>query len=143
MRYFLWPFGNPIWLVRRLRRGGVYGSARDAVWEFVTTLRLPHYFRLGLLGFAGTMAWLLVPVTLIALGRRFPPVRVPRRPLARDRGAMRLPFLQMRFVVENRFAAFFEYRAVRDRFRRAPWASLRGVPDPHAARCPSTCSRSR
>src|SRR5206468_3828051 len=33
-----------------------------------------------------------------------------------------LPFLQMRFAAEGRLAALFEYRAVRERFRRAPWA---------------------
>jgi hypothetical protein len=33
-----------------------------------------------------------------------------------------LPFLQARFAAENRFRALFEARAVRARFRRAPWA---------------------
>jgi hypothetical protein len=33
-----------------------------------------------------------------------------------------VPFLQIRFASENRFQAFFELRAIRDRFRRAPWA---------------------
>src|SRR5262249_10581492 len=34
LRYFLWPIGNPIWLARRLWRGGYYTQARDAVWDF-------------------------------------------------------------------------------------------------------------
>ncbi len=74
------------WLVRKLRQGGdLTRSARDEVWTFVTGLRLPYYFRLGLLGFVGTMAWLLVPVTLIALGASVSAGRVPRRPPPGDR----------------------------------------------------------
>ena len=33
-----------------------------------------------------------------------------------------LPFLQVRYAVEGRVGALFSPRAVRDRFRRAPWA---------------------
>src|SRR5437879_5794481 len=72
LRYFLWPFVNPFWLMRRLWRGGYYAEARDAVWDFVVALRLPYYFWLGVRGFVGTLAWLVVPVTLIAVGRQAP-----------------------------------------------------------------------
>ena len=41
--------------IRRVRRGGFYAESRDAVWDFAAALRLPHYFRLGLLGFFGTL----------------------------------------------------------------------------------------
>ena len=43
LRYFLWPF-NVFWLVGRLRRGGYYAEARDAVWDMPVSLRLPYYF---------------------------------------------------------------------------------------------------
>ncbi len=33
-----------------------------------------------------------------------------------------LPFLQMRLAVTNRLSAVFEFGAVREEFRRAPWA---------------------
>ena len=33
-----------------------------------------------------------------------------------------LPFLQVRYAVEGRLSALFSRRAIRDRFRRAPWA---------------------
>jgi cytochrome bd-type quinol oxidase subunit 1 len=33
-----------------------------------------------------------------------------------------LPFLQVRYAVEGRVSAMFSRRAIRDRFRRAPWA---------------------
>lgn len=121
LRYFLWPFGTPGGLVRRWRRGGTYGEARDALWEFTAGLRLPYYFRLGVLGFIGTLAWLVVPVTLIAAGRRFPPIALVGGLLLAV-VALALPFLQMQFAAENRLGALFEYRRVRDRFRRAPWA---------------------
>jgi hypothetical protein len=67
------------------------------------------------------LAWLVVPVTLIAAGRRIPPVGFLGGLLLAV-VALALPFLQMRFACENRFAALFEYRAVRERFGRAPWA---------------------
>lgn len=121
LRDFLWPFGTPIWLVRRLRRGEIISGSRDAVWDFVTALRLPYYFRLGLLGFIGTLAWLVLPVSLIALGRKFPIAGILGG-LLLGIVALALPFLQMRFAAENRLRAFLEYRAVRDRFRRAPLA---------------------
>ncbi len=121
LRYFLWPFGNPVWLLRRLWRGGYYAEARDVVWHFVTALRLPYYFWLGLRGFAGSMLWLTVPILLLAVGRQVPPAGFLGAILFATVIA-HLPFLQMRFVTEHRFRALFEVRAVRERFRRAPWA---------------------
>jgi hypothetical protein len=121
VRYFLWPFPNPFWLAKRLRQGGAYQAARDGTWEFVAGLRLPYYFRLGLLGFLGTMAWLVVPVTLLAAGRRAPVLGFLGALLLAV-VAPALLFLQMRFAVENRLGALFEFRAVRRCFQRAPWA---------------------
>jgi hypothetical protein len=121
LRYFLWPPGNLSWLVRRLRRGGLYFELRDALWEFAAGLRLPYYFRLGLVGFLGTLAWLIVPAVLIGA--------TGRAPLLGVLGALILavvvpflPFLQVRYAVEGRVGALFSRRAIRDRFRRAPWA---------------------
>jgi hypothetical protein len=121
LRHFLWPFSTPWWLARQLRAGGLYSAARDAVWEFVTGLRLPYYFRLGLLGFLGTFVWLVVPVSLIALGRKFAIVGFLGG-LLLAAVALALPFMQARFAAEARFGAIFEYRIARGRFRRAPWA---------------------
>jgi hypothetical protein len=126
LRYFAWPF-NVFWLLRRLLRGGYYREARDAVWDTVMALRLPYYFWLGFRGFVAALAWLLVPVTLLALGR----VRVPVAPLIGLLGAvllavvlLYLPFLQMRLAMLNRFSAGFDFRAARADFRKAPWAFL-------------------
>jgi hypothetical protein len=121
LRHFLWPFGHPFWLIRRLREGRLYRDARDATWSYVAALRLPHYFRLGLVGFLGTLAWLAVPAILIASGGR--------QPLLGISGALVLaiivpflPFLQVHYAVEGRLSALFSRRAIRERFRRAPWA---------------------
>lgn len=121
VRHFLMPFGNPFWIVRRFKQGGAYASARDAVWVFVEGLNLPYYFRLGLLGFLGTMIWLALPVSLLASGRRFPILGLLGA-LLLGFVTLPLPFLQARYATEQRFRAMFELRSVRQRFMRAPWA---------------------
>src|SRR5262249_23327382 len=100
----------------------------DAVWDFCVSLRLPYYFWLGLRGFAGALAWLIVPVSLLAVASRLPPGLAPLVGLVG--GALtavvvvHLPFLQARFADENRFAAMFELGVLRRRFARAPVAFL-------------------
>jgi hypothetical protein len=121
LRHFLFPFTNPVWLVCRLMRGGYYAEARDAVWDFVTALRLPHYFWLGLRGFAGGFLWLVLPISMIAAGRQAPALGFLGGLLLAG-VLLYLPFLQMHFAAENRFAALFEVGAVRRKFKRAPWA---------------------
>ncbi len=122
LRYFLWPF-NFIWLVRRLFRGGYYAEARDSVWDFTMSLRLPHYFWLGLRGFAAGFAWLAIPVSLLALGHS----KLPAAPLIGFVGGvllamvlLYLPFLQLRLAATGRFLEGFNVLAVRRQFRCAP-----------------------
>jgi hypothetical protein len=124
LRHFLWPF-NIVWLIRRLIRGGYYAEARDAVWNTAASLRLPYYFWLGFRGFVMALAWLAVPVTLLAAGQ-YPS---PAATLIGWVGAlmlawvvMHLPFLQIRMAADNRLAAGFDLRGARAEFRRAPWA---------------------
>jgi hypothetical protein len=121
---FLWPF-NVIWLARRIFRGGYYTEARDAVWNTVVSLRLPHYFWLGLRGFFGAFAWLVIPVTMIAASRG----NSNGATLIGFLGAfllaivlLYLPFLQLRLAATNRLRGAFELVAVRDDYCRAPWA---------------------
>lgn len=120
LRYFFWPF-NFIWLLRRLWRGGYYAEARDAVWNFVVSLRLPYYFWLGARGFAGVMAWVAVPIFLLSLGLKAPVVGFLGSFMLMA-VLLYVPFLQTRFARDNRFRAFFEWRAVRADFRKAPVA---------------------
>jgi hypothetical protein len=120
-RHFVWPFGHPFWLARRLCEGGLYVNARDAFWSFVIDLRLPQYFRLGLFGFLGALAWIIIPATLIAAGGRFPLLGLLGALLLAVI-APSLLFLQVHYAVVGKPAALFALREVRDRFRRAPWA---------------------
>jgi len=124
LRYFVSPF-NLIVLAIRVFKGRYYTSARNGVWETVMALRLPYYFWLGLRGFIGAFAWLVVPVSLLALSRGTSPVAT----LAGWVGALLLtivllylPFLQMRLAATNRLTAVFDLRATRAQFARAPWA---------------------
>jgi hypothetical protein len=121
LRDFLWPWGHPFWLVRRLREGGLYSETRDGLWASVAALRVPFYFRLGLVGFVGTLAWLVVPAILIGATQRFPVLGLFGAILLAVIVPF-LPFLQVRYAVEGRVSALFSRRAIRDRFRRAPWA---------------------
>jgi hypothetical protein len=121
LRYFLWPFGHPFWLIRRLRRGGLYADLCDRLWNFTAGLRLPYYFKLGLVGFLGTLAWLLVPGLLIS-STAVHPVLGLAGALILAVVVPFLPFLQVRYAIEGRLSALFSRRAIRDRFRRAPWA---------------------
>jgi hypothetical protein len=121
LRHFLWPWGHPSWLIRRLREGRLYSEARDGLWTFVASLRVPYYFRLGLVGFVGTLAWLVVPAILIGATQRFPVLGLLGAILLAVIVPF-LPFLQVRYAVEGRVSALFSTRAIRDRFRRAPWA---------------------
>jgi hypothetical protein len=120
LRYFFWPF-NVVWLVRRVSHGGYYASARDNVWNFVVGLRLPYYWWLGFRGFVGGLLWLAIPVSLLALARKVPPLGFLGG-VWLAMVLMCLPFLQLRLAAERRFRACFELGAVLSRFSRAPWA---------------------
>jgi hypothetical protein len=125
----LWCFFRPIknarWLWNEWRRGGYLTRAEAAVREFVSALRIPHHFWLGLRGFLGTLAWLLVPTLLFAA------LQDPDRPeqvvLMLLGGGLLLPvlswapFLQAHFAAENRMSAFRELGVIRELYRRAPF----------------------
>ena len=124
-----WP--PPILLVQGIWKGDMYGAGRDEVWNFVTGLRLPYYFWLGLRGFAGAMIWLFVPVAILLIGAN---LNEAGGVLFGFFGSMLLaivvlylPFLQTHFAAENRFKAMFDWWGVRMHFRRAPiafWTAL-------------------
>src|SRR5262249_7183976 len=112
-------------LRRSLRTGRgcrrLYAESRDGFWEFLAALHLPHYFRLGFFGFVGTMAWIMVPASLIAASGRYPVLGFLGGFLLAF-VAPSIPFLQVRYAVEGRFRSLFSLQSVRERFRRAPWA---------------------
>jgi hypothetical protein len=123
LRYFAWPF-NFIWFLRRVVRGGYYSHARDAVWDTLMELRLAYYFWLGLRGFVVGFAWLMLPVSLLAVNRW----NNAAAPIIGIAGAVLLvlvlpyvPFLQTRMAERNRFREGFALLAVRRTFRYSPW----------------------
>ncbi len=124
LRHFLWPF-NFIHVGLRVLRGGYYVRCRDAVWDFVMGLRLPYYLGLGVRGFIIAMAWLLIPISLLALGH----AQFGLAPFLGVIGGfllaivlLYLPFLQMRMAVAGRVRDGFALLEARREYRRAPWA---------------------
>lgn len=130
LRYFLRP--APLRALRALSAAGAWGSLWNAAAGYVRSLRLGYYFWLGTRGFAGAVAWLVLPVALLICAAQLPAGKGGG--LLSFLGAsllapvvLYLPFLQARFAMENRFAALFELRAVRQLFNRAPiafWCAL-------------------
>jgi len=116
----------PAIVLAAIRRGGWYGDWRDAVWEFLVSLQIPHLFLLGLRGAAGTLVWLTVPILLLISATSLP--AGPGVLTGLTGGLMLalvmlyLPFMQARFAAENRWRALFQIREVRTIFRRAPVA---------------------
>jgi hypothetical protein len=116
----------PAILLAGIRRGRMLTEARDAVWDFVTSLRLPQRFWLGLRGFAGALAWLIIPSLMLIIGTSGggPPTIVIGflGALAMAVVALHLPFLEVHFACQNRLLSMFEPGEIRAQFRRAPIA---------------------
>lgn len=129
IRHFLWP--QPLRFVRWLSTSEKFGNLQRIVTEYIVALRLPFYFWLGLRGFVGALAWLIVPVGILLIATKLP---LGFSILVSLLGgillmlvAIHLPFLQARFAQTDRFSALFELREVRRLFHRAPlafWVSL-------------------
>lgn len=121
----------PAILWKHLISGTLYTSARDGVWDFLVALRLPTLFWLGVRAFAGTIAWLFVPILLLVGG-----TTLPEGPalaagffgiLALAFVSMYLPFLQVHFGVKKKLYAMFDWWEVRSLFAKAPllhWLGL-------------------
>ncbi|MBX7167119.1 MAG: DUF4013 domain-containing protein [Pirellulales bacterium] len=120
LRHFLVPVVRPRRVWRALRTPGAYGSARDRVWDFLSGLRLPYYWWLGLRGFLGALAWLVVPTTLLALGQQSVFLGYAGA-FALAWVAIWLPLAQAHFAAKNRLRAMFALGELRTRARHAPW----------------------
>ncbi len=113
---------------KRIRAGGAYSTARDGVWNFCESLHLPYYFVLGLQGFIGTFAWLLIPTLLLVVATYLDGgaavlsgvlgviIAIPVFAL--------LPFLQAHFATDGQLRRFLQIRGVFCNFGRAPIAHL-------------------
>ena len=122
--HFLWP--APLKLHRWLQSADSLTQVRQAVQTYVLGLRLPFYFWLGLRGFAGALAWLIVPVGILFAATRAPVGGAIALSLLGGLllllVVMHLPFLQAHLAQSGRFRAAFELREVRRLFLRAPLA---------------------
>jgi hypothetical protein len=121
---FFRPIKNTRWLIGQLRSGTYFDTASMAVREFVGALKLRHHFWLGLRGFAGAFAWLVLPTILFGAIQS---TQNPGQVLLTLFGGVLLmfalswtPFLQAHFAAENRFRAFRELRKIREYYRRSP-----------------------
>jgi len=127
---FLRPIKNIRWAIRQLRQGGYADKAAMEIRAFIAGLRLRYHFWLGVRGFFGALAWLLVPTLLFAFASK----TEGRQILVTILGGLLLvpvlawlPFLEARFAAENRFRGLFELREVRRLFCHAPLAWLIAV----------------
>lgn len=124
LRHFLWP--QPRRFLRWLKAPGKFAGLQGLITDYILGLRLPFYFWLGLRGFVGALAWLILPVGILLAATRAP---LGGSILLSLLGgfllllvAVHLPFLQAHFAQTDRFSALFELREVRRLFLRAPLA---------------------
>ena len=134
VRNFLNPFAAPLALLR-LVRGGFYADCRDRLYAAVAGWRLRYYFSLGVRGFVGAFAWLVVPVALLGQGHRNPALGIAGAALLAG-VVLYLPFLQARFARDNQIRAYRALRTVRHDFRRAPLAFAFALAFQLLAACP-------
>lgn len=122
--HFLWP--APLKLHRWLKSADSLSQIGKVVQGHVLGLRLPFYFWLGVRGFAGALAWLIVPAGILFAATRAPAggavVLSLLGGLLLLLVVMHLPFLQAHLAQTGRFKAIFEIREVRRLFLRAPLA---------------------
>ena len=122
LRHFFWP--APLQMKRELFLPGKYVRCRDAVWDFVTKMRLAYYFVRGWQGFLGAAIWLLVPILLFIAATVFP---YPLGLLSGITGTgllcfvlPKLPFLQLQAAVEGNLKAAFNTKYIRELSGQAP-----------------------
>ena len=124
LRHFFWP--APLKFFRWMKQGGQYETVRNAVLDYLASLRLVHYLKLGGMGFLGAVVWLILPVGILIAGSQLPPVGGVLFGLLGGGllmlTALYLPFLQAHFAMQNRFSAIFEIGQTRQMFKRAPVA---------------------
>lgn len=123
--HFLWP--APLRLLRGLGGTWNFQPILEDASKFFREMRLPHFFRLGALGFFGAAIWLALPVMILLVGSA---IENPAAAafvsllgsLLLATVVLYLPFLQTRFAVSGRWGDFFAIRKVRELFPKAPLA---------------------
>jgi len=107
---------------------GFYSRMRDSVWSFTLSLRLPYYFMLGLKGFAGSFAWLVLPTALLVTASYTEGAAAIFSGIFGVLFAipifMMLPFIQTHFAKTGKLRSFTEIVSVFKNFGRAPFAHI-------------------
>jgi hypothetical protein len=104
------------------RKGGAGARAWARIRGFAGAFAIPRSAWLGLRGYLGAGAWLLVPSTLLAVGRDSPLPLVGGALLAAV--VVRVPFQQIHFAAHNDLARMFDVQGVMALFARAPLSFL-------------------
>jgi hypothetical protein len=128
---FFRPIRNTRLVLREVRAGTAWATAAAALEQVLDVVRPGRLFWIGLQGYLGALAWLVVPTALFSALRH---TRRPVEVLVTLVGAVLLaavlsvvPFMQARFAADGRWRAFCEVGAVRELYRRAPLAMLLAV----------------
>jgi len=112
-------------------RKPLLATARDGLLEFLSALRLPRLFRLGVGAWLGGLAWLALPGSILFLATKVPgnaavlPMLLGTVLLVPAANA--LPLLQAKFAATGHWREFLDRPGHRLRFRCAPWASVLSV----------------
>lgn len=123
---YLWP--RPIEFLKRGWRPTTWLYASDRLWDFIVSWHFPKRFWLGVRGAFATLVWLLPAIVIIAANREgqtgLAGLVGGLAFLAMGVSLLYLPMLQANFAAENRIKAMFQWKRIRQDFRRAPWAWL-------------------
>lgn len=128
--FFFRPLSNLRWFRAELRAGGLWTRSADQLAVLLGRLRLSHHFLLGLKGFVGAFAWLVIPTALFAFEHR---TSGPTFLVTLMGGVMLgvvlcwVSILQGQVAREGRLAAAFELRKARALAARAPVACALGT----------------
>jgi len=121
---FFRPLRNVRAARRQWRAGTLWSGAADGLAAVIGAIRPLHLLRLGVGGFAGALAWLLLPTLAFSALRD---TQHPGAVLVTLAGGVALavvlawvPLLQATYATEGRLRAFTEVARVRELHRRAP-----------------------
>ncbi|MBM3963501.1 MAG: hypothetical protein FJ308_00305 [Planctomycetes bacterium] len=132
--HFLWP--APKRFVTTIFQPDAWRQLEDRLWNLVVSLRVAYLMKMGFYASIGALIWLLIPAALIIVALNGGADRPsdgsnPEGVLGLIGlvGAIsmwwvlqKLPFLQIHMVNEGKLRSILDRTAIRNAFRRAPWA---------------------
>lgn len=132
--HFLWP--APKRFVTTVFRPDAWRQLEDRLWDLVVSLRVAYLMKIGFYASIGALIWLLIPAALIIVALNGGADR--QSDSSNPEGVLgliglvgaismwwvlqKLPFLQIHMVNEGKLRAILDRTAIRNAFRRAPWA---------------------